>query len=278
MANLNYKILFMKILFSLGLLLTLVNFTGLFISLRNPDIYKEKRCLFYPNDITLAEEEVYQKINVPVNDRKTYVRILNDAVNQGMAHYWEDEGIDKYNLRIPPHNNYLLFLLSYVQPSSFMKYEFVNYKRGINRGVGLCSQKVIIESAILAEKGIPSEIISLSEHIVLQAQVDVGNDEWWVLGPDYGVIIPYSIYDIEKNPEIIRPYFLKGGYNESTINMLTRVYSNKPQIYKGIKEYSPKRYYFEDLLYLLKWIIPFILMIIPVIMLRNKRRNHISSN
>ena len=99
-----------KILFILGFCLLIINIIGLFISLRNESIYKEKA------GINLTEKELYQRINKTVTDKKEYITHLNEAVHKGIAHYWRDEGINKYNLRIPFYENYLLFLASYLDP------------------------------------------------------------------------------------------------------------------------------------------------------------------
>ena len=149
-----------KIALYLGLCLFTINIAGLFISLRNESIYKAKT--EFANDIILSEKEFYQKLNQPIVDKKEYVVELNKAVNQGIAHYWRDEGINKYNIRIPLHENYLLFIASYLDPKEYRKYEFVDYRKAIERGIGLCSQQAIIISEILMKKNIPSFIIGLS--------------------------------------------------------------------------------------------------------------------
>ena len=40
-------------------------------------------------------------------------------------------GINKYNLRIPFYENYLLFIASYLNPEEYLKYEFVDYRKAI---------------------------------------------------------------------------------------------------------------------------------------------------
>jgi hypothetical protein len=81
-----------------------------FISLRNESIYKERA------GINLTEKELYQWINKPDTKRKEYITDLNRAVHKGIAHYWRDAGINKYNLWIPFWENYLLFIASYLDP------------------------------------------------------------------------------------------------------------------------------------------------------------------
>jgi hypothetical protein len=260
-----------KILFFLGVGLFIINIGGLFISLRNDSIYQEKA------GINLTEKELYQRINKTVTDKKEYITKLNEAVHRGIAHYWRDEGISNYNLRIPFYENYLLFIASYLEPEEYLKYEFYDYRRAIERGVGLCSQQAIIVSEILLEKRIPSFIIGLSGHEILRAQVDADRDEWWVLDPDYGVVIPHDIDIIEKNPKIIRSFYAQAGYKLKTIDSLGKIYEKKEgyvvRSEQGARGYRIKRYRAERIFYFLKWIIPCIFIVTSMILFIKRRRN-----
>jgi len=257
-----------KLLFILGFCLLIINIIGLFISLRNESIYQEKA------GINLTEKELYQRINKTVTDKKEYITHLNKAVHKGIAHYWRDEGINKYNLRIPFYENYLLFIASYLDPEEYLKYEFYDYRRAIERGVGLCSQQAIIVSEILLEKRIPSFLIGLTGHVVLRAQVNADRDEWWVLDPDYGVVIPHDIEIIEKNPKIIRSFYAQAGYKLKTIDSLGKIYEKKGNVVRseqGAKGYRIKRFRAEHIFYYLKWIIPCILIMTSIILFIKRR-------
>jgi hypothetical protein len=263
-----------KSLFYLGFCLFVINIIGLFISLRNESIYQVRTG--FADDIILTEKELYHRINKPVIDKKEYITNLNEAVNRGIAHYWRDAGINKYNLRIPFYENYLLFIASYLNPEEYLKYEFVNYKRAIERGIGLCSQQAIIVSEILKGKSIPSFIIGLSGHVVLRARVEENRDEWWVLDPDYGVVIPYDIGFIENNPKIIGPFYAKAGYKQKTIVMLEKIYEKKGNVVsrkQGARGYQFKRWRDEPRFYYFKWLIPCTLMTPMIIFYICRRRN-----
>jgi glycosyltransferase involved in cell wall biosynthesis len=258
----------------LGLCLFAINIVGLFISLRNESIYKEKT--EFANDIILSEKEFYQKVNKPIVDKKEYVVELNQAVNQGIAHYWRDEGINKYNIRIPLHENYLLFIAGYLDPEEYRKYEFVDYRKAIERGIGLCSQQAIIMSEILMKKNIPSFITGLSGHVVLRAQVDENRDEWWVLDPDYGIIIPYDIDFIENDPKVIRPFYEQAGYNQKQIDLLENIYAKEGNVVskeQGARGYQFKRFRDEPRFYFFKWVIPIILIVPALIRFCFKKKD-----
>ncbi len=107
------------------------------------------------------------------------------------------------------------------------------------------------------------DVIGLEDHVVAMALVDQGNDVWWVVDPDFGVVIDHDIDAINKTPEIIKSSYAAAGYDEETIGNLLRTYGASYHTYRGVKEYRNwKVYYFERLSYLLTWIIP-ILLIYP---------------
>ncbi|MBI4205191.1 MAG: hypothetical protein HY527_09210 [Betaproteobacteria bacterium] len=260
-----------KICFFVGIFLISANTVGLLTSLRNDEIFLEKNVLF-EQDITLSAKQVYAAINAPAADKKSYFNVLTHAINKGIAHYWLDEGIDKYNLRIPFSENYLLFITSFIIPQYYRKYELRDYRLAIERGVGLCSQHAIIVAEILKEKGIESGIMTLPDHVIAIARVDDGRNEWWVLDADYGVVLPHGPEEIKKTPDIIAPYYRSRGYDERTIATLTSNYGKKGKVYlDGAKNYGSKIYWAEAATYILVWIIPGLLMI-PLIVAAGTRK------
>jgi len=231
------------------------------VSLRNPDIYSERGTNF-KEDITLTEEEVYRLIVKRDEPDSAYVLRLNSAVNKGLAHYWRDEGIDKYHMRVPIYENYVLYFLSYIYPGPYRKYEFYDYRKAINRGIGMCSQCAIILSQILNEKGIPCKIVGLGGHVVAMAQVDRRNDRWWVLDADLGVVIKHSIAEIERHPAIVGPCYAAQGYDAQTANDMVRVYGKEDNvIWESVAEYSGVKYYIERGSYIALWGIPLVALL-----------------
>jgi hypothetical protein len=261
------------ILFFGGLFLLFTNVFGLFTSLRNPEIYNEKNVTF-PNDINLTESQVYAVINSDRSDIKAYVTKVTMAVNNGIADYWALDGVEKYNLRVPFQKNYLLFLGSFIWPEKFQRYEFCDYRQAIERGVGMCSQQAIILSEVLYEKGIKTKIVGLSGHVVATTQVDGKTNEWWVLDPDYGVVIPFSIQAIEIDPTIIAPYYSEKGYDTKAITALEDHYGKEGNVISegyGIGDFSRLTNYFEQVSYVLIWVIP-VFLILPFIVLKIRKK------
>lgn len=258
----NIKIIGVRFLKIIAVFLLLNNIVGLFKTLRNEEIYNENNTLF-KNDIILNEEQLLDSLSDNIMSDKMFAIRANEAINNGIAHFWSDEGISKYNLRIPFSENYILFIASYLKPSAFEKYEYCDYQKAIERGVGLCSQHSIILSEILKTNNIESKILNLSGHVVLTANIDKKNDIWWVFDPDYGVVIKHEIEQIEKKPEKIGQYYSEKGYNYDQIKQLISIYGpDGNSIKNDIIEYSgKKKYYFEKISYIAIWVFPLLLFL-----------------
>lgn len=194
------------LLFLTGSVLTMINIYGVFHSLGNDAIYSEEHTLF-KNDIQRNADSTIEKLirQESTGNREEYCRELVTAVNNGIAHYWSEEGRTKYNLTIPVYENWLLWIAQFINPHKYRLYEFCDYKKALERKVGLCSQHAIIICGILAEKGIDCKIVGLSGHVVTMAEIRRG--QYWILDGDYGVLIPYPMKQIEENPSIVEPYY-----------------------------------------------------------------------
>ncbi|MBK8504614.1 MAG: hypothetical protein IPL46_21845 [Saprospiraceae bacterium] len=120
-----------KIIFFLGFFLLGINTYGLFRSMRNPDIYSEEKTLRNRiGDVTIEYPQIKQLLKRKEQEsNKDFAVRINKVVNDGFAHYWKAEGIDKYYLRVPLWENYLLYLASYIDPKKYKQYEFSNYKK-----------------------------------------------------------------------------------------------------------------------------------------------------
>lgn len=194
-------------LFILGIGLLAINVVGLFKSLRNPEIYREENTLHNRlSDITIEYPQIkdllVRKNGEP--DKDFAVRV-NKIVNDGFSHYWKEEGITKYNLRVPVWENYLLFAASYIKPDAYRRYEFSNYKKNLERGVGLCSAHSIVVKGVLNDNGIEASLWDIAGHVVVRAAVD--DKDSYILDPDFGVVVPFDTTAIEENPELVRPYY-----------------------------------------------------------------------
>lgn len=252
-----------------GLFLLFLNIFGLFIPLRSPYIgalLNEKA--------DISPEKLFFEIDKISIDTTGDLQNLNKIIDNAMVFYWDDNGADRLNLTIPIYENYLLFIITKIYPvfekkypfnkfdSPFKKYEFSDYKKGLIRGLGLCSQHAIVLSGILDEKNIENKIVDIGGHVIVLATIDKKN--YMALDPTFGVILDSDYYDLirNKNFSFILNQYLKYGLDANGAEYYTQMYITKDDNieYESIAAYHGKerfyKYYMEETLYLLKWLIP----------------------
>jgi len=247
--------------FIIGIILIGINLSSFFLPSRSPEVYELNQGTKMGASLSYQEvSDIIQNTSVP---RKQYLININHAVNQGMATYWGNGNIammDKYLLRVPVYENYILFIMSYIMPDNFLPYEYTQYNKALKRGIGMCDQQTIALDGILKSQNIESKMIDTPHHFFETALADPATNEWWILDPDYGVVVPYDIQQITDNPELVRPFYLNEGYSNKTIDHLVdNVYQNHNiKIHPDISEYSTKLYPFERLSYVFIWLIPLV--------------------
>jgi len=247
------------VLLIIALILLAANLTGVFRSMRNDGIYEEKFSDKFGIKLTAKQfnKELDAIFSKDMSDSSRAVE-TSLLVNRSLAHYWRDEGIKKYNLTVPFTENYILFILSLLNPDEYRKHEFLNWKKAIERGVGLCSQHAIIVSEILNEKGIQAKMIGLSGHVIATARIR--NDKWIILDPDYGVNVPYSISQIENDPSVIEPFYKAEGYSAEKIEVLKKIFGKEGNRISGnASRYSGSTGRMEKRSFIAIWILPLIL-------------------
>jgi hypothetical protein len=259
--------IFKGAIFCLGILLLGINITGLFKSMRNPDIYTEENTKRV-SDITIKYPDIKKMlVKKDGESNKEFATRINKVINDGMLHYWKGpgmttkvEGMSKYNIRVPVWENYLLWLPSFVKKKDYKGYEFSNYKKNLERGVGLCSTSSIVLKGVLNDNGIDASLWDIAGHVVVRAKVD--ENEWWILDSDYGVVVPYDTLAIQANPEIVRPAYanLASKYKPNapdpyTTDKVVRIYGKE-----GNHIYTMENK-FEYFSYWAIWIIPVIFLL-----------------
>lgn len=245
-------------LFILGLILLAINIFGLFKSMRNPDVYTEPRTGRL-NDITIKLEDARKALVRKADESdKVFAIRVNDVVSKSMSHYWKQEAVERYNMRVPVWENYLLFFVNSFKKDN--RYEFINYKKGLERGVGLCSSHSIVVQGVLLDNDMEAQLWDIAGHVVVRAKVS--EDEWYILDPDYGLVVPHDISAIEADPEIVRPAYAdlaslyKPEYDDPyTTDHVVEIYGKEGN---HIYTYNAA---FEIFSYIAIWIIPFLLML-----------------
>ncbi len=257
------------ILFFLGVILICLNIAGLFKSLRNDDLINEKTPYKDDISISLADARAQWHRKDGETDQDFALR-MSDLINHAMAHYWKDEGIEKYHLRVPLWENYILYFMGFIKPAEYRKYEFRTYKKIIERGVGICSQPSIALKDLLNENGIEADLWDIAGHVVVRTTFNDGSA--YILDPDYGQYAPFDIPEIENDPELVRPYYEDQNdvyaphlKEHRTTDSLVELYGKE-----GNNIYYMDRS-FERFSYLAKWILPLLLMLPFLFYIKNNR-------
>ena len=254
--HLNAMKIFRLVLFFLGLILLGFNIVGLFKSLRNEELYSE--ITPYKNDISIRFEEAKKQWDRRENESdKDYALRMSTLINHAMAHYYKDEGIKKYYLTVPVWENYLLRLKQIVTGKE--KYEFRNYKKVIERGVGICSQPCIGLQDLLISNGIEADLWDLKGHIVVDAKFSDGTR--YTLDPDYGQYVPHGMEEIQANPERVRKWYAD---QDDVYASHVKEHKHTDDIVKMYEKDGNHLYFmkkgFDDFSYVAIWIIPVLFM------------------
>lgn len=263
---------FSKIILVIGVLLIGVNIYGLFKTMRNPAVYSEEKIIRNRlNDITIEYPEILELLKRKPNENNVDFGVrINKVVNDGFIHYWKEAGIDKYYLRVPIWENYLLFAASYINPDRYRMYEFSNYKKNLERGVGLCSTHSTVVKGVLLDNGIKAELLDVGgRHVVVRAELN--DTATYILDPDYGIVVPHDTAAITANPGLAREayknmadLYYPDAVDPYTTDLLEKIFGDKKHTYSVEN-------WFEHFSYWAIWILPILLMI-PFSLIQYRKR------
>ena len=254
--------------FCIGVFLLCLNLIGFFIPKRSTLIYS---VVAEDNHGTsLSYEDALKQIDRgPKESNQDYTLRLNSVINRTMLHDWEDSNITRYNLTIPPYHNYLLYLGSFIRPDIYLKYEFCNPYRALQRGVGWCSEHAIALTGILGKNDVQSRLITLKGHVVSEVLIDPATNTLWIADPDHGTVIKKSLSEIEQDPGLVREPYLAAGVSPSKTDDLVALYEKDGnQTFdwgvNGYVDCSTFKTTVTKVSYFLIWAIP-ALLILPMI-------------
>lgn len=248
-----WRYLFLS-LFSAGAFLVILNIYGEFVSLRNPKINDGIMHFNVFRKPQESPEQVFKQIDKGQNESpKEYAYRLTDLVYSATVHKWEDVvDYTDYNHQVPPHENYLLWVMSYLNPTTYRFYQFCDPYKAIERGVMICSQATEVMVELWKKTGLDARNMVLDGHVVAEAQVDRAKDTWWILDADFGVVLEHNINYLEEHPEIIVDKYVAAGYELKIAKTVAEIYGkegNYVQSNIGICRV-------EDELYKWKWYLP----------------------
>ncbi len=261
-----------SVLLIFGVILLGINMIGFFKTMRNPEVHNEEYIIHNRiNDVTIPWPEIKDMLKRKEGESKVDFAVrINKVVNDGFAHYWKAEGIEKYHLRVPVWENYLLYAASYINPKKYKRYEFINYKKNLERGVGLCSTHSTIVKGVLLDNGIKAELLDVGgHHVVVRAELN--DTATYLLDPDFGVVVPHDTAALTLNPELARAPFenmaalyYPDAKDPYTTDYVVKIFGDKKHTYTISN-------WFESFSYVAIWIIPILLMLPYFLRLYKKR-------
>jgi hypothetical protein len=170
--------------------------------------------------------------------RAPQLRQMNQLVRLWVEH---SEG-----LRIGPEINWVQWLLGTIYPPAARSQLAA---RILASGSGDCSERAAVLQALLSQRGIPSRLVGLGGHVVLETPTVDGG--WMVLDPDYGVEFPGTVAELSKGERDgeIRDALASAGFEETPIRLYREIlYSPQDnQAMDWNEPLSPRLFWLERL-------------------------------
>lgn len=259
-----------------GIVLMSINLYGLTQPIRKPGLGVTDHDLlrFVPEELWSYERSM-EEIDAlaSIDNKDVLASKANEIVNISIIHpQWTWVDRVEYRQLIPIWENYYLWFLGVVTDMpQIQRYHYANYKRNIKRGIGVCGDAATVYSSILDRYGIENRLASFSDgHVVVEYESDDGQS--FVMDPDFGVELGMSLEQIGKSPESIRPMYAEQGYSVREIDTLVRIYSSGFFIFDDTYSFMAKRYIFEEVSYIMKWVAPLFLIFMGGFYLSRRRR------
>jgi hypothetical protein len=249
--------------FALGAFLVGLNIYGEFVSLRSPEVNQGINHFNKFRKPQESPEQVFEQIDKGQNEsNEEYAYRLTDLVYSATVHKWEDvTDYTEYNHQIPPYENYLLWVMSYLNPTTYRFYQYCDPYKAIERGVMICTQATEVMVHLWRKTGLEARNMVLDGHVVAEAQMDPQTDTWWILDADFGVVLEHDMKTIEEHPEMVIENYVNAGYDLKTAKMVSEFYGkegNYVQSNVGICRV-------EENLYKWKWYLPLGLLILSTL-------------
>lgn len=211
-----------------GISLLSLNLYGEFVSLRNARVDAGD---YHANKFRIPslsyQQAIRQTDKLRNETNEEYAFRLTDVFYSATIHKWEDvTDYTEYNHQVPPHENYLMWALSYIDPVVYRYYQFCNPDKALERGVMICSQAAqAMVNLWQKNTGLKARIVVLEGHVVAEAQME-DTERWWVLDADFGVVLKYDVATLAHHPEIVVEHYLNAGYDDATVQKVAGIYGD----------------------------------------------------
>lgn len=246
-----------------GILLMALNVYGLTQPIRKPGlgVTDQDQLRFIPDQVWSYEQSMAAIRSLdPSAPARELVGDANAVVNQSLVHVdWPEVDPQEYRQLVPPWENYFLWAIGrFSGLPQFERYHYANYKRNIERGIGICGDASTVLSSILDNHQIENRIVSFRGHVIVEYEDDAGNRV--LVDPDFGVELNGNLDELTQDPNHFRAPYLEAGYSPDEVDYLFEAYRTPAAIFDDTYHFMTKRYIFEEVSYVLKWLLPVVLL------------------
>jgi hypothetical protein len=266
-----FKISLYLITFLVGSFLLMVNFYGLNRNIRVDD-FSDQYLRFTQDQPANFDATMLELIRHKDESEIQYASRITSVVARGISHIeWLDFPAQQFNQLIPIWENYFLYFMGVFSGiPEYERYHYANYYRSLERGIGLCGDASMVISQLLNQQKIDNKILTFPGHVVVVASFDKG--EQYILDADFGVVVPFSLDEIAVKSTEIGQLYQDAGYPISDFKFFKSMYQQDFKVWNGVQHFITKKYYFEILVYWLKWPLPITMMLFSLVCLVKIKR------
>ena len=259
----------------LGIVIMAINLYGLSQSIRKLElgINDHDQLVFVPKDVWSFSKSMDAIENLSViKQDDMLVEEANRITNQSLVHIdWNRVDPMEYRQLVPVWENYFLYMIGrYSELPQFMRYHYADYQRNIRRGIGICGDASTVLSSILDRNNISNRIVAFKGHVIVEYTGVDGQVR--LMDPDFGVSLGVSLKDLIEKPQMVRSRYVEAGYSKNEIDDLFKAYGTKYNIFDDTYQFMRIRYLFEYFSYVMKWLLPVMLITLSVFCFNKYRR------
>ncbi|GGY80148.1 hypothetical protein GCM10007071_29340 [Marinobacter zhanjiangensis] len=259
----------------IGIILLSINLYGLTQHIRKPGlgVSDHEQLRFIPDEVWSYQESMTAIDQLGrIDDRNQLAETANNVVNQSLVHVdWKRVDPQEYRQLVPIWENYFLWAIGQFSGlPQFERYHYADYRRNIRRGIGICGDASTILSSVMDRYDVPNRIISFRGHVIVEYQDESGDH--YLMDPDFGVSLDTSLKGLLRDPESFKHRYLSAGYSEGEIDYLFEAYAKGYSIFEDTYHFMTLRYWFEEVSYLAKWLMPILMIVLSGIYLLWPRR------
>ncbi|MFT6087123.1 MAG: hypothetical protein ACI9DS_001586 [Glaciecola sp.] len=249
--------------------LMLLNIYGLTQDLRPKNLTADV-LRFGERDVQLSKDDFFKLIEKNHQESSIeYAKRVTRVIADGTAHLeWESHDPVSFHQLVPAWENWIIFLMGkYSGIPEYERYHFSNPYKSIERGIGICGDASIVMSQMLEKNGIEAQILTFPGHVVVTANIDT---QQFIFDADFGVVIPSSAEQLNKDVGVLRGLYSSQGHPESDDRFFEYTYSKEFKVWEGPEHFITKKFYFEKFAYVAKWIVPLFGLITFFVFIRKR--------